>query len=1258
MAFPQTPLDIQADLKIDGVWQNVTLDVYTRDIMTIVRGRPDEGARTDPGKCKLTFNNGASKAAPGVLGRYSQGNPLSDLFGKIGRNTPVRVHLPAAESHLELDGTLTGHVSTPHVAALNITGDLDVRMEFDADITDEGLNQTILGKWGPTVPERAWMVRAFAGNINLIWIDSGGNTQAVFMGAELYGGAALRATLDVDNGAAGFTAHFYQADSIDGPWTEISNGGIIGPATTSIQSTTSPLYIGPPDDTFTPDRQPFIGSGTRFQVRSGIDGTVVAAADFRPLADGATGFTDSAGRVWTVNGTATVRKREDRFVGEISAWPPRWDVSGNDRWVPVEAAGILRRLGQGAAALQSPLRRRIPAYSPLAYWPLEEGAQATQASSPIPGVAPLSLTRVNWAANDTLISSDSLPVWAAGSGASATMQGIVPAPPAGATGWQVAYLYRLDSIPPTLRTIMRINTTGTVREWRVQARDSQSKILGFDADGATIVDVSIATANNIFNTWIKSNFRVQQVGGNVQWWITWADISGDTGEFSATIAGTIGRVTLIGSPPGGYSSEVDGLSMGHIGVFGTTSTAAYNEAIAAWTPEAAGRRMLRLAQEENLPLSVRGIVEEQQDMGAQGLTSLLGLLAECADSDGGVLMEHRARPSLRYRGRATLYNQAPALVLNYAADGEVAPPLEPLDDDADVVNDVTVQRIDGSSGRVVLETGALSVQPPPAGVGRYDTSVQRSLARDDQTEPIAAWMLHLGTWDAPRYPVVHVNLAAAPHLIDEILTLDQGDLIRITNPPPWLPPGDINLIVQGYTESFDQYAWDVFFTCTPADPWTVAGLAYYEDFQDTTYTIPFTNGGTLPWTRSQVHFNSGTWSLRSGAIANNQTSDAIVAVPAGMTELRFWYWTSSEASGPGFEGDRLLVLVDGVQVLRAQGITPWTQAIVDVTGKSQVIFRYIKDNSSAGGEDAVYIDDLSFTGRAPARVDTDGSVLVNGVTAGATQLLVATPGAQPWATDPVHLPLDLTLGGEEVRATAIASSALDAFGRTLSGSWGSTDTGQAWFTVGGTVGTDYAVGSGYGSHVLTTVNASRRCGIDHLLADVDVAVNVTTSAAATGASLHGGPLARYVDADNLYMARLEFTTTNMVLLDVRKRTAAVESSLGTYVSPITHAPGTFVRCRLQVAGSTIRAKVWPASAPEPRAWHVVVEDTSVTTSTFVGCRSISAAGSTNVNPAVRYDQFEVLSPQNFTVVRARNGISKAQAAGASVSLVQPAPVPL
>jgi hypothetical protein len=144
-----------------------------------------------------------------------------------------------------------------------------------------------------------------------------------------------------------------------------------------------------------------------------------------------------------------------------------------------------------------------------------------------------------------------------------------------------------------------------------------------------------------------------------------------------------------------------------------------------------------------------------------------------------------------------------------------------------------------------------------------------------------------------------------------------------------------------------------------------------------------------------------------------------------MTELRFWYWTSSEAAGAGFLGDRLIVLADGTQVLLAQGTTPWTQAIIDVTGKTAVTFRYAKDNSTAVGSDMAAIDNLSFTGLAPTRVDTDGSQLAAGVSATATTLSVTVTAGRLWITSsafPAEFPFDVRVGGEGVRVTAITGA--------------------------------------------------------------------------------------------------------------------------------------------------------------------------------------------------------------------------------------------
>ena len=63
--------------------------------------------------------------------------------------------------------------------------------------------------------------------------------------------------------------------------------------------------------------------------------------------------------------------------------------------------------------------------------------------------------------------------------------------------------------------------------------------------------------------------------------------------------------------------------------------------------------------------------------------------------------------------------------------------------------------------RQVLASGPLSVQAPPSGIGRYDTSISVNLASDTQLDSEANWILHVATVNESRYPDIEVNLARA-----------------------------------------------------------------------------------------------------------------------------------------------------------------------------------------------------------------------------------------------------------------------------------------------------------------------------------------------------------------------------------------------------------------------------------------------------------------------------------------------------------------
>lgn len=92
-----------------------------------------------------------------------------------------------------------------------------------------------------------------------------------------------------------------------------------------------------------------------------------------------------------------------RAATELSAFRPRWDVSGSDVWVSVEGTGVLRRIDQGAKPLASPIRRLLTSaliaeldpgpgagtLVPVVYWPLEDGANSAAAVSGFSGKPPM-----------------------------------------------------------------------------------------------------------------------------------------------------------------------------------------------------------------------------------------------------------------------------------------------------------------------------------------------------------------------------------------------------------------------------------------------------------------------------------------------------------------------------------------------------------------------------------------------------------------------------------------------------------------------------------------------------------------------------------------------------------------------------------------------------------------------------------------------------------------------------------------------------
>lgn len=825
MPFPLGTVEHRAELAFGSsletdpatwTWTDVTSSVLSQQI-TITHGEMNEGSTAAPGGMSLELDNPEGDFTP----RFA----MSPHYPNVVLGVPFRYSLRVAESHLALDGTPTGHATTPDSTAISITGDLDIRAELDMDWY-AAPPQALIGKWGPTAGTKSWVLRMSSRFIGLFWSPDGTSTSlfAQVQIGQVAPRTAVRATLDVSNGAGGWTVRFYHAPTLDGPWTQLG-ADVTGTGTTSIFDSTTPLQIAPYSPDSTPPRTPFKGSGYRFEVRNGINGPVVASPDFRQLADGTTSFTDGAGAAWTLAGSAAITNWVTRFSGTIDSWEPVWPLGDTTGAQPPEArvritsSGVLRRLRQNSKSLQSTLRRRIPAYSPLAYWPMEDGSEAREASSALPGGSPLSTTGFTFAQDDTLGGSSPLP----GIEAGGTLYGVPPRqfvdPASGIPengGWYLEFLYRVNGAPATDQELFSWRTSGTISIWQLLARNGVWTVRGLGNSGA-IVAQTITVGPDLFEGWNRVRFQVRvPVVDQLEWTITWTNVGGAAGAFSGTAAELPGAITAIDTHFGTWTD----LRLGHLSIFPTGQAAGssipYDLADHGFNNETAAARITRLCGEEGLDVRILGLPAESARMGPQRPGELIALLEEAAAADGGIFGERRDGYGLQYRTRASLYNQQPRWQLN-ATTEQIANPFQPVLDDQRVRNDSEVSRTGAGSARVT-DPAAITAS------GRYDEQVTLNLNQDVQLSQTAAWRVHLGTWPEMRYPAVTTELALTPDRITSWTGLVQGDRITIDGLPRQHSPDQVNLLARGFKDVITPTRWVTTAVCAPAGPWTVARL--------------------------------------------------------------------------------------------------------------------------------------------------------------------------------------------------------------------------------------------------------------------------------------------------------------------------------------------------------------------------------------------------------------------------------------------------
>jgi hypothetical protein len=541
-------------------------------------------------------------------------------------------------------------------------------------------------------------------------------------------------------------------------------------------------------------------------------------------------------------------------IGNIPAFPVKWDPTADTSYSPIEITGILRRLGQDEEALRSPMYKQISGYTNLVgYWPIEDGARAGQLANVVAGGKPGSVTGMTLggqgpngaAAAATFTNGDpTSKISGIFRGASTT------------AGWQISWSMKLSALPAAGLRQMIAWSTSSGFSWAVNLDSGIYNLRVLNAAGTTVLNSNVGfTGTGEPDVWTTFRMKATQSGGNIAYEFAWFAQEQETpwgvsGSFTGTV-GALRNWTANGN------SAMQGAAACHL--FGVTSgtddllSFAARRAFDGYVGELAADRIARLCDEEGVPVAVEP--GDSKPMGRQPIGGLLFLLRQCEAADFGILYE--AGAAVGYRPSAGRYNRDVHMVLEIAPDGDIADPApEPTDDDQRISNEWTVSRTDGSEATYRNEAHILKS-------GRRAKPATINIATDGPLRNHAAWRVHLGVWGEYRWPQITLVFSDRPDLLIAWLGRPFAPRITISGIPDQGPIGaDADLIVEGWRQDITTTSWVVTLNCSPAKPWDVVvkGVTRKATARCTTAsTLPAATGSGVSLTL-QVDNPKNVWS--------------------------------------------------------------------------------------------------------------------------------------------------------------------------------------------------------------------------------------------------------------------------------------------------------------------------------------------------------------------------------------------------------------
>lgn len=518
------------------------------------------------------------------------------------------------------------------------------------------------------------------------------------------------------------------------------------------------------------------------------------------------------------------------FAGAVDAWPTRWDPTAEDSVAPITVHGPLHRIRLRSEPFLSALRRQVTmgATTPVGYWPCEDTSDATAAASVLAGVPPMQpvVVAAHLADDDEAVRFGSQALTDGSTGAvemppGRGLRGQTRREPI-TTGWTVDAWHDFGDSMTDPRTRWNIHTPGGDG---IQEASILFQSTGYSS-GVIRLNSGVEETVGIFSA---PGVTVSWPSGDLTGVHHLALVSTDTGAHRLYLDGT----EIDTSASGGFDANpVSGVTVGctasddssaraaHIVAWGSdigaTAITERQDPGAAFAGETAADRITRLSDEEGLPVTIIGTAVDSMPMGPQSTDTYLALVRECEATDGGLLHEHVG--ALRYATRTSRYNQPVALALDISS-GDVADPPEPTDDVQQLTNDVTVRRTVGGEGRARDEASI-------GEAGRHPATPTLNLDEGIRPVDVAGWLLHIGTVDEARWPLISLRLDHHPENIDDWLGLSSqpGQRLTVDHQLAQLLGSHIDVLVDGWTQHIDPFVWHVEMNCVPAEPWRVLAL--------------------------------------------------------------------------------------------------------------------------------------------------------------------------------------------------------------------------------------------------------------------------------------------------------------------------------------------------------------------------------------------------------------------------------------------------